>query len=117
MDSIFALAVIKDSAGKASSFEAQARFETAEEAQAFAASLPKKLKPAVSHCFAVGGGILYHSVNINARLRSTKNNQANETGIARLELLLASATVEMDLMRGNCETLSDALSAIYSEVK
>lgn len=89
-------------------FVATVRVETREEAETLVASLPKKMKANI-HAVIIDGKRLT-GITISGDLRSKKNNDRNETGIARLALLVSTVEVEYQPRFGGNETLDEALA-------
>jgi len=92
-------------------FHARACFVTREEADKFANELPKKLKAKTRMVY--GTTELRWCVSVFANLRAQKNNAINESGFARLNLLLKVVPVEFksDPVNGFA-TFAEALDAI-----
>jgi hypothetical protein len=90
-------------------YDARAEFATREEAEQFASQLPKKIKSHVGNG-SRGGGKTYSIVEVVGKLMSTKNNERNDAGIARLNALLK--VVSVDFKSNDYATLEDALTAI-----
>ena len=92
-------------------FQALASFVTREEADEFADNLPKKLKAKTQPVY----GTTEHkwAVSVFANLRARKGNSINESGFARLNLLLKVVPVDFKPNpKYGFATLAEALDAI-----
>ena len=90
-------------------FAAEAEFATRQEAEQFAAKLPKKIKSYVGEC-SYANNKTTSTVVVCGNLMATKNKDRNEAGIARLNALLKVVNVEFK--SNDYATLNDALIAI-----
>lgn len=69
--------------GRPGRFEASARFDTREAAEAFAATMPKALGAQVATVRVLADGSTYHLAAVYATLLPRKGNAINETGVRR----------------------------------
>lgn len=104
--------IVRD--GIAERFEANAYFATIDDANAAAATLPAKLKAHAYKLWVAADEVSdrHAGIVVQADLRGKKGNDRNETGVARLALLLKSAKVEyVTLFSNSARTLDEAIAA------
>jgi hypothetical protein len=95
-------------------FTTRCDFSTKEEAEAFLASFPKKLKGRIYHGTDMNEA-RYFGVEFLGDFRSKKNNTINETGIARFRALVATNLFTFnpdERCRNAYRTVEAALAAI-----
>ena len=117
----FNLSIVVTETGTAIMFEAETEwFDTKEQAEAIVAGLPKSVGAKVRECsFSLTGSylkkdsVIRYAAGVSAQLRSTKNNEKNETGLKRLDALMKNADINYAPKWANSpETLDLALASI-----
>lgn len=95
-------------------------YDTKEQAEAIVAGLPKSVRARVRECsFTLTGSglkkdyVTRYAAGAWAQLRSTKNNEKNETGLKRLDALMKNANVNYTPKYANSPaTLDLALASL-----